>query len=186
MEPDQRLLPLLGALSRRTGDVDYRKLVTTERVLPEEIDALEKTSFPLCMSELHQKLRRDHHLEHQGRLHYGLFLKAIGLSLEDALTFWRAEFTRKMTLNKFEAQYASNIRFNYGKGGKGTDYSPFACAKIIQQGGCPLKDTGNPQEECSKIFKDTHPGAPDVFIKHPNSYYNQSRKLLGGDKVDLI
>ena len=52
------------------------------------------------MRHLHESLRRDHHLRHFGRLQYGLFLKSIGLTLEQALTFWRAEFTKKMEPDK--------------------------------------------------------------------------------------
>ena len=33
---------------------------------------LSKQSFPLCMQQLHQALRRDHHLKHGGRMQYGL------------------------------------------------------------------------------------------------------------------
>jgi DNA primase large subunit len=45
--------------------------------------------MPPCMRHLHAQLRRDQHLKHQGRMQYGLFLKGIGLSLEEALIFWR-------------------------------------------------------------------------------------------------
>lgn len=46
------------------------------------------------MRQLHQSLRENHHLRHGGRMQYGLFLKAIGLSLEQALQFWRSEFVK--------------------------------------------------------------------------------------------
>lgn len=46
------------------------------------------------MRQLHQSLRENHHLRHGGRMQYGLFLKGIGLSLEQALQFWRSEFIR--------------------------------------------------------------------------------------------
>lgn len=46
------------------------------------------------MRQLHQSLRENHHLRHGGRMQYGLFLKGIGLSLEQALQFWRSEFVR--------------------------------------------------------------------------------------------
>ena len=61
---------------------------------------LARESFPPCMHHLHKALRRDHHLRHFGQLQYGLFLKSIGLTLEQALTFWRTEFTKKMEPDK--------------------------------------------------------------------------------------
>lgn len=51
-------------------------------------------SFPLCMRHLHKALRENHHLRHGGRMQYGLFLKGIGLTLEQALQFWRSEFVK--------------------------------------------------------------------------------------------
>ena len=48
------------------------------------------------MRELHDRLRSEHHLRHGGRMQYGLFLKGVGLSLQQSLTFWKREFARKM------------------------------------------------------------------------------------------
>lgn len=61
---------------------------------------LSRESFPPCMSGLHDALRSEHHLKHFGRLQYGLFLKSIGLTLEQALAFWRSEFIKKMEPEK--------------------------------------------------------------------------------------
>lgn len=55
---------------------------------------LSAKSFPPCMRQVHQALRENHHLRHGGRMQYGLFLKGIGLSLEQSLQFWRSEFIR--------------------------------------------------------------------------------------------
>ena len=103
-------------------------------------------SMPLCMSNMHAKLRENHHLKHSGRLTYGLFLKGIGVKLEDALRFWRTEFTKAMPADKFDKEHAYGVRYNYGKEGKRTDYAPYSCAKIIQQSpgtgehhGCPFR-----------------------------------------------
>lgn len=46
------------------------------------------------MRQLHKALRENHHLRHGGRMQYGLFLKGIGLTLEQALQFWRSEFIK--------------------------------------------------------------------------------------------
>ncbi len=57
--------------------------------------------------------------------------QGIGLPLEEALKFWRAEFAPKTTGEKFDKEYAYNVRHNYAKEGKRTDYTPYSCLKII-------------------------------------------------------
>jgi hypothetical protein len=44
-------------------------------------------------------------------------MKGIGMSLEDAMKFWRGEFTKRtdVDVDKFEKEYAYGIRYNYGK-----------------------------------------------------------------------
>lgn len=66
---------------------------------PEMIDDLANKSFPPCMRQLNDALRSTHHLKYNGRVIYGLFLKAAGLSLEDALTFWRSHFLQNMDID---------------------------------------------------------------------------------------
>nr|CAB3457853.1 unnamed protein product [Digitaria exilis] len=85
-----------------------------------DIDQLAKSSFPLCMRHMLDKLRENHHLKHGGRMQFGLFLKGAGLKLEDALAFWRAEFSQKVGSERFDKEYAYSIRHNYGKEGKRT------------------------------------------------------------------
>lgn len=81
-------------------------------------------------------------------MQYGLFLKGIGLTLEQALQFWKQEFIKgKMDPDKFDKGYSYNIRHSFGKEGKRTDYTPYSCMKIIltnppSQGdyhGCPFR-----------------------------------------------
>ena len=83
------------------------------------------------MQTLHQALRRESHLRYGGRQQYGLFLKAIGLPLEEALHFWQTAFSRKKTPEAFQKEYAYNVRHSYGQEGKRANYTPFSCTKII-------------------------------------------------------
>ncbi len=83
------------------------------------------------MRQLHQHLKSAHHLRYHGRIQYNLFLKGIGVTLEGALKFWKREFTKAMDGDKWEKQYAYNIRHNYGKEGKRTNYTPLNCLAII-------------------------------------------------------
>ncbi|VBB25945.1 unnamed protein product [Acanthocheilonema viteae] len=131
IEENDRLMPFLKKLSNRSYVGKNYVGTDVSRVTPDMVDSLAVVSFPLCMRNIHNRLRADHHLRHGARMQYGLFLKGIGMSLGDALLFWRAEFTKKMDSDKFDKQYAYNIRHNYGKEGKHADYSAYPCTKII-------------------------------------------------------
>lgn len=87
------------------------------------------------MRHLHAQLRRDQHLKHNGRMQYGLFLKGIGLSLEEAMMFWRKAFG-KINDDNFQRNYAYNIRHNYGQEGKRTNYTPYRYIQIVARGCC--------------------------------------------------
>ncbi|CAG9538859.1 unnamed protein product [Cercopithifilaria johnstoni] len=131
IEENDRLMPFLKKLSNRSYVGKNYVGTDASRVTPDMVDSLAAISFPLCMRNIHNRLRADHHLRHGARMQYGLFLKGIGMTLEDALLFWRAEFTKKLDSDKFDKQYAYNIRHNYGKEGKHADYSAYPCTKII-------------------------------------------------------
>lgn len=145
---DERLQPLLSHLSHAYVGQDYSIQRNVGKISLDQIDSLSGKSFPLCMRQLHQSLRDHHHLRHGGRMQYGLFLKGIGLSLEQALQFWRSEFIRgKVDADKFDKQYAYSVRHMFGKEGRRVDYTPYSCMKVIlsnppSQGdyhGCPFR-----------------------------------------------
>ncbi|OAE35279.1 hypothetical protein AXG93_392s1270 [Marchantia polymorpha subsp. ruderalis] len=116
VEEKDRLTPIVEALSMRYLGADYSQ-PSKGFVGLQDLDNLAKNSFPLCMRHL--------------------FFNGIGLKLEDALNFWRSEFTVKlirrlyilnlprwlvevvqMTTEKFDKEYGYSIRHNFGKEGK--------------------------------------------------------------------
>ncbi|OQS07199.1 DNA primase [Thraustotheca clavata] len=146
---DDRLLPVLKNLAKHHIGPDYGTVpqASGNAITPEMIDGLAATAMPLCMKTLHNAMKTQSHLKHGGRMQYGLFLKGIGLQMDDAITFWRNVFCKKMNVDEFNKKYAYNIRHNYGKEGKRKDYTPFNCVKIItgdppkagEYHGCPFR-----------------------------------------------
>ncbi len=108
----------------------------------------------MCMTHLHRSLRRDAHLKHFGRLQYTLFLKGIGLNLEECLVFWRGGFSR-ITDDTFNKEYRYNVRHVYGDVGGDSNrrsggYTPHSCQRILTEHapgsgdahGCPYRHFG--------------------------------------------
>ncbi|GMF47648.1 unnamed protein product [Phytophthora fragariaefolia] len=147
---DDRLAPVLSNLAKHHIDADYSSTPvpgSENAIRPDMIDGLAATSMPLCMRSLHKGLKLNHHLKFAGRQQYGLFLKGIGLQLDDAIAYWKQEFCKKMSVDDFNKKYAYNIRHNYGKEGKRKDYAPSNCMRIItgdppkngEYHGCPFR-----------------------------------------------
>ncbi|KAK7995976.1 hypothetical protein PG991_015443 [Apiospora marii] len=155
LDEDDRLTPILDHLSKNfiTPDASYSSSTSSvpgADISAKNVDAL-SSSFPLCMQHLHRSLRRDAHIKHFGRLQYTLFLKGIGLNLEECLIFWRTSF-HKITDDTFNKEYRYNVRHAYGDVGgdsirRGGGYSPFSCQKILTEHppgpgeahGCPYR-----------------------------------------------
>jgi DNA primase large subunit len=98
------------------------------------------------MQQLYSALTTDHHLRHAGRMQLSLFLKRAGLTLEESLTFWKQSFAPHTGGEKFEKEYAYNIRHSYGREGRRKDYEAHSCLKVISANpgpadahGCPFK-----------------------------------------------
>ncbi|XP_024867223.1 DNA primase large subunit-like isoform X2 [Temnothorax curvispinosus] len=157
-----------------------------------QLDMLAETSYPLCMRVLHRVLKKDHHLTHGGRIQYGLFLKGIGISFSDSMTFWK---------------------------GSRRDYQPYTCQKIMESSvgprdnhGCPFKHmlhdiledeltdcgfnalerstimelskNGQYSAACNKCYEIKHNCFNDTLFKHPNIYFNESVKHRISDHYD--
>ncbi|GHJ84888.1 hypothetical protein NliqN6_1290 [Naganishia liquefaciens] len=155
MDEDDRLMPILGHLAQSFlsnvsiesnffGDADDDP--NSAKVTADMVDALAVKHFPACQYNLWNRLKRDHHLKHFARLQFGLFLKALGLPLEEALVYWRRGFSQ-LTDDKFNKEYKYNIRHSYGQEGKRTNYPAKSCQQILtsnQPGpqdshGCPYR-----------------------------------------------
>jgi hypothetical protein len=54
--------------------------------------------LPPCMTLMYERLSAEHHLKHYGLQQMSLFLKHVGLPLEQALLFWRSMFSPRCAL----------------------------------------------------------------------------------------
>jgi DNA primase large subunit len=145
-EEEERLGPLLLALPG--ADVS-RAFKGEGRVTLLELEGALAASAPLCMRGSHGVLKAAHHLKHNARQQYGLFLKGVGVTLEDALGFWRSEFAKGgKTGEEFEKRYGYNFRHQYGQAGSHKNYSPYGCAKVIGASPDAYGATGCPFRTC--------------------------------------
>jgi DNA primase large subunit len=99
MDEDTRLEPILENLSQGFIAGIGSEWSTSENVgegiRAEMVDELAHKHFPMCMRNLHENLKRNHHLKHFGRMQYGLFLKVwfsvigrLGLTYQVVRRFW--------------------------------------------------------------------------------------------------
>jgi DNA primase large subunit len=156
LDEEDRLAPILAHLAQsfNSPEAAYTSADANidglSAIRADSIDTL-SNNFPLCMRNLHMNLGANSHLKHHGRLQYTLFLKGIGLSLEECIIFWRKSF-KLMTDDKFQKEYRYNVRHSYGDVGgdanrRGRGYTPYSCQKILteplpgpgQAHGCPYR-----------------------------------------------
>jgi len=112
-----------------------------------DVDLFAEKCFPLCMTLIERHLNKYSHLNHYGRLQFSLFLKGAGLPVQETLKFFQKKYEKKITLEKFEKEYAYNIKHSYGLEGRRISYAPYTCNKLIQMigpigkecHGCPFK-----------------------------------------------
>ncbi|KAI9571242.1 DNA primase, large subunit [Boletus coccyginus] len=153
MDEDTRLVPILNNLSQGflagVPSEWANHSATGDEIRADMVDDLARKHFPMCMRNLQECLVRDRHLKHFGRLQYGLFLKVLGLSIDEAVTFWRRSFSN-LTDDKFNKEYKYNIRHSYGLEGKRANYPAKSCQQILTTDkpgvgdchGCPYRHFG--------------------------------------------
>eukprot|EP01134_Creolimax_fragrantissima_P001136 CFRG1136T1 len=175
LEEDERLDPILRTMSKNDVTDDLQLSSLTGKIHISDLAELSTTVMPLCMKNLHDNFRQDHHLKHWGRLQYGLFLKGIGITLEDAVNYWRSEFTQKMSVEKFDREHVYTLRHMYGKEGKRSNYTPYGCVKIIT-GQAP--GTGDHHGCPFKHFDESHLVQKLVAAKVPKAGIQEMLKLV--------
>jgi DNA primase large subunit len=139
-EEEERLGPLL--MSIPDGYV-RPKFEGEGQVALADLRARMDASAPLCMWNPYNKItsRTERtHLKYFARMQLNLFLKGIGVKLEEVLVFWKREFMMGgINGEKFEREYAYNFKHQYGEAGSRIKYQPFCCQQLIQSS--PVTDS---------------------------------------------
>lgn len=151
MDEDERLGPVIDHLAASflagVGGGEYVSTDSGAAVTAEMVDDVARKHFPPCMLNLYLRLKTEQHLKHFGRLQLTLFLKGIGLPLDEALVFWRRAFGSTISDDKFNKEYRYNVRHSYGQEGGRKNYPPKSCQQILTQNapgpqdahGCPFR-----------------------------------------------
>ena len=129
LDEDDRLMPVLNHLSMGfmagiSSEYSYNaENGNGEVITAGMVNDLLVQHAPACMRNLNTTLRTSKHLKHFGRQQFNLFLKGIGLTVEEALIFCRKSFST-ITDDKFAKEYRYNIRHGYGLEGGRKNYAP--------------------------------------------------------------
>ena len=155
IKKDIRIREILSMFEKEKERISKEEAVKMEKEMPNDeklrtmndVDIFSERCFPLCMNLIERHINQYSHLTHFGRLQYSLFLKGAGLPVDEALKFFQKKYEKKTPIDKFEKEYAYNIRHSYGLEGKRVSYTPYTCEKIINMNapmgrechGCPFK-----------------------------------------------
>lgn len=127
----------LQILSQKVQSYLFEEGTSHGRITIGNIDA-EAQKFPLCMRHLHSVLKSRHRLSHYARLYYSLFLKEIGMKLDDSIAFWKREYSKPHTCTSVcshnwqsnEKKFIYSIRHMYGLEGSRRNYKTPDCKLI--------------------------------------------------------
>lgn len=122
LSSDVRWTIAFSQLSNTYDSFKQRKPLTSQiRLSARHVD-YEKIYFPPCMAHLLKMLRTQHRLSHHWRYNFSLFLKDIGLSVDESIEFWKAEYSKSCKVgssctHSWQAnhrKYMYSIRHLYG------------------------------------------------------------------------
>lgn len=167
--------PRITEILRKVGK-QISPMYNNVNILRNDQVDLNSKLFPPCMLNLHQHLREKHRLTHDQRFYYSLFLKDLGMPVEEAVIFWKKEYQQapngKSTCchnwAKDEKKFVYGIRHMYGLEGGRKEYSCRSCHQLqssdttYSEGGCPFKSfDDNKMEQILNISK-TDPVLPQI------------------------
>ena len=133
---DERIMSILQELTTGYSGDDFSNTKVEGQVTVSQLPALSKVSFPPCMRHIYESFTDNHHMKHGARLQFCLFLKGLGLSLEDVRTYFRTEFCKKMDSETYgKSGHDYMVRHLFGKEGKRSEKVPYNCLKIIMGAG---------------------------------------------------
>ena len=159
----------------------------------EQIEELSK-HYPPCFAHVHQKLQSSHRLGHHARIAYTLYLKDIGLPLEESLKFWNFFYSKhanhhdKCTHSWQEngRKFEYSINHLYGNAGSRKVYSAHNCSSIAKRCSningelnCPFYDIEDLAQDHRKACLQTLkiPSLDISIISNPPQYFQLSRNL---------
>ena len=121
--------------------------IARDKIRADMVDNLAKY-FPPCMALLYTKLKKGKKLKHEDRFQLSLFLKDIGLSVEEQIVLWETLYSSQKTRggnlwSDNRRKYIYGIRHMYGLEGKRVEYNSKTCRRVMEggRGGdlhCPL------------------------------------------------
>lgn len=175
LKGDPRILELLQKIKREL--FPFATKSGADMLLSSKVDIASKF-FPPCMLNLHQSLRKRHRLSHHQRFFYSLFLKDIGMPVEEAIDFWEAEYRQNPSgshncchhWDKDEKKYLYGIRHMYGLEGRRKSYTSVSCQRIqssdtsCNEGGCPFKSFDN----LEMLLLQNNPSCTDTLLSKIN------------------
>jgi len=100
--------------------------------------------FPPCIQDLMSIMKNVGYLKHHNRFQLGLFLKHLGMDVEEQMLYWYnfAVDNLNISYEEFEKNVGYTIRHLYGLEGKKVDYKMMSCGTIQSTGNyyCRFQD----------------------------------------------
>lgn len=166
-EIQDELGKLIHSIASSTGKIDLEDYSLYRR----------QDVFPQCMLDLYNEVMGKGHLGHQERFQLGLYLKRLGMSVDEQLRFWynTAVDNVGLTFEQFSHGNAGYIiRHMYGLEGGETDYDAPSCTTLQDQYYCTFMHQS--VEEIDKHLRKE--------FKNPSRKDEESIRLLESKIID--